>query len=659
MTEKTLSILGVIKKKLDSLDRGSKNKTSTEDLANEFDYVVPAKKSNEVKNDEIKENQPQVNQNSQETKMDEIFNENSNSDSKQPSVKLPTQSTDNSEVKFDFNLNFASDNNPNDKKDNSSDGEVKKISDELKNLSVAIPELSKNSQTQIEDSSKNEFDFEIDNIIEEYEDELSDEDLDGGVSSSSIYNLYIKNHNADENFVSDNIAINSPEISSEISSNLAQENNELSLNFADDLSIADEKLFGNSSTNSLNNSFLKQENLKIENQSNKNNQPINSYNMKTSEVTLFSKLSSQVNKEKTLNLNSENFDENNHDKTNHTSHSELDFHEDHLDLKIDDLNNFENKDNLINQVKIKTNNSEINNNKSQLQQNLNQQSNKNEIDLEFEKELTNLDLDSSLANQNNNEQILAVNPDSKIDNSKFDSAQGESVLFTPNTLTQDKVISSIESQDYQQINSISDDNSMQKSSKDDSDDDLEIASQKLFGSNQEDNLSIKQNQSKPVEIVNTSQRLADSVDNSTLSTFTSQIAQNIENDADSKHHDIDIESNNSNLINDDWHKSKQDLHDFENDHLANANNENHNYQVQITKPILHEEVIMQSTNSIQKLLDTKEMISGISNFMQSPYPIEIAVQLMEPKLEKWMNENLSSIVEKIVRDEISKIIPKS
>jgi cell pole-organizing protein PopZ len=32
---------------------------------------------------------------------------------------------------------------------------------------------------------------------------------------------------------------------------------------------------------------------------------------------------------------------------------------------------------------------------------------------------------------------------------------------------------------------------------------------------------------------------------------------------------------------------------------------------------------------------------------------------MEPKLEKWMNENLSSIVEKIVREEISKIIPKS
>jgi len=192
MTEKTLSILGVIKKKLDSLDRGSKNKASVEDLNNEFDYVVPAKKSSEIKNEENKENQPQVSKNSQESKIDGIFNENSNADSKQPLVKLPTQSADKSEVKFDFNLNFASDNNTNDKKENSFDGEAKKLTDELKNSSGALPELPKNSQTQIVDSSKSEFDFEIDNIIEEYEDELSDEDLDGGVSSSSIYNLYIK-----------------------------------------------------------------------------------------------------------------------------------------------------------------------------------------------------------------------------------------------------------------------------------------------------------------------------------------------------------------------------------------------------------------------------------------------------------------------------------
>ena len=31
---------------------------------------------------------------------------------------------------------------------------------------------------------------------------------------------------------------------------------------------------------------------------------------------------------------------------------------------------------------------------------------------------------------------------------------------------------------------------------------------------------------------------------------------------------------------------------------------------------------------------------------------------MEPKLEKWLNENLPNLVEEIVRKEIEKIIPK-
>lgn len=37
---------------------------------------------------------------------------------------------------------------------------------------------------------------------------------------------------------------------------------------------------------------------------------------------------------------------------------------------------------------------------------------------------------------------------------------------------------------------------------------------------------------------------------------------------------------------------------------------------------------------------------------------ELAVQLMEPKLEKWLNDHLANLVEEIVREEIKKIIPK-
>ena len=658
MTEKTLSILGVIKKKLDSLDRGSKNKASNEDLSNEFDYVVPAKKSNEIKGEENNGNQQQVSKNSQETKMEFVIKP----DSKQPSATLPQQSSDNpNESKFDFNLNFTSDNNsteniPSTKKESSADNEINKLPDELNNLSLANLESSKNNHGEVANSSKSEFDFEIENIIEEYEDELSDEDLDGGVSSSSIYNLYIKNHNAEENFASDEFAINNSEISKEISSNSSQENNDLSLNFADDLSIADEKLFGNSATNSLNNLQLKQENLNIDNQSNKDNQPNNLANMKTPEVTLFSKLSSQINKEKSSNLNLENLDQKNYNEVNLNDHSELDFLDDHTDLKIEDLNNLQSKDNTGNQTKVEISN------ESKVQQNLIQNANKNEIDLEFEKELTHLDGDNSAVIQNNNNPIFTLDSDSKIDNLKVDNSQDDSILFEQKNQVQDKIISPSESQDHQQVNSILDNHPMQSSSKDDLDD-LEIASQKIFGSTQENNLATEQSYQKPIDIINNNQKLTDSVDNSALSSSANKFTQNINNISDdiSNHiHQIEnIVKSNSNSPDHDGHDLKQDLHEFENDHLSTTHNDNHGYQGQITRPILHDEVIMQSSNSIQKLLDTKAMMSGISNFMQSPYPIEIAVQLMEPKLERWMNENLAQIVEKVVREEISKIIPKN
>jgi cell pole-organizing protein PopZ len=38
--------------------------------------------------------------------------------------------------------------------------------------------------------------------------------------------------------------------------------------------------------------------------------------------------------------------------------------------------------------------------------------------------------------------------------------------------------------------------------------------------------------------------------------------------------------------------------------------------------------------------------------------VELATHLMEPKLEKWLNEHLPELVEQIVREEIKKIIPK-
>ncbi len=74
--------------------------------------------------------------------------------------------------------------------------------------------------------------------------------------------------------------------------------------------------------------------------------------------------------------------------------------------------------------------------------------------------------------------------------------------------------------------------------------------------------------------------------------------------------------------------------------------------------ILNEETIRQTSDTVKKLIEAKNTINGISSFSQDVVLNQIALQLMEPKLEKWMNENLTQIVEKIVREEISKIIPK-
>jgi cell pole-organizing protein PopZ len=52
------------------------------------------------------------------------------------------------------------------------------------------------------------------------------------------------------------------------------------------------------------------------------------------------------------------------------------------------------------------------------------------------------------------------------------------------------------------------------------------------------------------------------------------------------------------------------------------------------------------------------MVNSVGNFTQNPMLSELALQLMEPKLEKWFHENLPQMVERIVAEEIRKIIPK-
>jgi cell pole-organizing protein PopZ len=74
--------------------------------------------------------------------------------------------------------------------------------------------------------------------------------------------------------------------------------------------------------------------------------------------------------------------------------------------------------------------------------------------------------------------------------------------------------------------------------------------------------------------------------------------------------------------------------------------------------IINDVTVSKTTDSIKKLIDAKNVVTGISSFSQSPAFAELAIQLMEPKLEKWLNEHLPSMVEDVVREEIKKLIPK-
>ena len=79
----------------------------------------------------------------------------------------------------------------------------------------------------------------------------------------------------------------------------------------------------------------------------------------------------------------------------------------------------------------------------------------------------------------------------------------------------------------------------------------------------------------------------------------------------------------------------------------------------ISHNLIHEETIYQSTNSIKKLMEAKNIVKKVNDsFANDELLNKIAMNLMEPKLEKWLNDNLPNLVEEIVRQEIEKIIPK-
>jgi len=145
------------------------------------------------------------------------------------------------------------------------------------------------------------------------------------------------------------------------------------------------------------------------------------------------------------------------------------------------------------------------------------------------------------------------------------------------------------------------------------------------------------------------------------SMFESKISQNSENLVNNSQSLI---SDNSDKININFSSSiskPNQINDLKNSlEISNLNNEanKNNFIERVNYNLIHEETIYQANNSIKKLVDAKNMIKNVNNFAHNDILNKIAISLMEPKLEKWLNENLPQLVEEIVKQEIDKIVPK-
>lgn len=587
MTEKTLSILGVIKKKLDSLDRGKKTKTVDNSLDNEFDYVVPAKKNST--SDNSKEANNSITQDSSST--------NSN-----------TADTKNETV--------------GDKKSTTTDD--KKSNDILANPDLDLDkEDGFKNPLNLDNSSKDQYDFDIEDLIEEYEDQVGDEDLDGGSFSSIAYNLKIDNKEVSANSVSPD---------SQFSKTTADlDFDKINLNFSDELNSAQDKLFGSSKP--------------------KNDQT------QSSPTSLLSKLTDQFKSKQTT--------ESTESKASKNQELNLDF-----DLKIDTDNipNITQQQNLsdkISEPKIEIDNKVIvEESKSQF---INEEKKvvKDEIDLEFEKQLLQLpDLDQEIPSVKNEtkttQESLEPSPTAK-----------ETISQTPQendhhfNLPNDSELSELELAEAKMFNNNSQPNSTV--------DDLAKSSVELDLHIQQPQALVEQtslDKTDPQPQVLTEQTSFDKIDEVKNEILQEQIKP--------------AENNSENLLNSQAIKDQTITENFTNNEIKNnelpsftnssqfsQNNTSQSLKVdfdlsnftanvseKVSKTILNDDVLVKTNSSIQKLIETKNMMAGINNFMQSPYPAQIALQLMEPKLEKWLNENLANLVEKIVSEEIKKIIPK-
>ena len=59
--------------------------------------------------------------------------------------------------------------------------------------------------------------------------------------------------------------------------------------------------------------------------------------------------------------------------------------------------------------------------------------------------------------------------------------------------------------------------------------------------------------------------------------------------------------------------------------------------------------------SLEKLHQTKQSINNANSMVSDENLAKLIADMLEPKLTEWLNNNLGSMVEKIVQEEINKL----
>jgi cell pole-organizing protein PopZ len=743
MTEKTLSILGVIKKKLDNLDRNAKNNVAP-DLSSEFDYVVPAKKNS-----------------------DSSLNSDQNSANTAENNSANNQNQDNK-----INEYSLGDLDPKAQEANQTNANNQEAKPQEDSANTSKTTETDNKKDDKLDIALTNFDEELESIIEEYEDELSDADLDGGSAMNSIFNITLrqapKTDDHEENFGENNDSIlidfsaDNSASSSEETGNNNFNNNDTANNsdssadsefgFDSDLNQAQQKLFGDSmnldfdKANPVDNNSSQNFNNSLQPDLEQANANINSLDINN----LQSNLSFREDDNKNLPAPDNSLS---HNKDSVDNGHELDFnlsfnHDNHLDFSFDDHNNNQE----VQQPQAENHElpkQDLNNNLNDLNFDNTSKSSeeisladenalkKQQIISDFEKDVTP-QIPSFNANENpintsnrmlsalkgnlninNNTSSVQQNSPSTSDfddfshdhnNSDFELSDlelAESKMFSNSDSSSFDQKSEIKVEQKSQLNLDQDhaqnfEQNLNQNPKQEIDHELfhdneqinlsqsqlhndfantlniNLAQNNLFnepnklGNNftqdsQNSSPTLRQNIAIPNFVTKENSQENLQKTNPQLANFINDLEHHADNDQNHlsqfiNHQDNSQNNNFLNISNQHIVDHDSDMHhqaDQQIDHNQhNLQNTNLNYQPQVSKPLVNEDVIIQSATSVQQLLNAKTLMSGINNFMQSPYPLEIAIQLMEPKLEQWLNENLSQIVEKVVRDEIKRIMPK-